>query len=926
MPDPDLTTVAGQKRKQPPDFARTSNAGRNSKRAKQVDARTILTQASDKALNRNGDLDVSSFVKAREFEIKAMETSMRASKRSLSSRAFQQVPNELRRRTASHNVKKVPKKLRSRAAREMKEDNTPTMTSRRRKANAHMRLRLHTVDRLQKMHARAKKKRAEVRERKGDSDQTEKEGSPAVHVRRLKKNELSKPEQPPAKFRKRQKHKSWLPTHVYHAKRAHMTEPKHPLWRFAIPLSPTEKSFRKTHRAGSLRGCVAWDTSYVSTIGLEGVESSLLGLLRSLGINEDALSGNRMTKWRAGTRSWHGWLRERDGEKRWISEVDIVWCSQEGLLTTTECSSVKIKEEKRKLFIRVHPSAFLQLWTEVLKVAKIQRPPAMVEDLRFELGSIHLTGPGSTEALLAALMPVPEVSDESTDSHAKTWSSLGLVTNPSILPQSAVLAFSVSDPRLRYPPQPIKTPVSDSANDELLQILAKWPPDKDRPPQSIFDRTARLTASRLLPSQKAINRRKGDALPGQFPAPAPTDPQIPALLLASQSPISGAQGSWTLILPWKCVLPVWRHIIYYPLSTGGNPRFGCLNETRQIAFEQGLPWFPGDYPGTQAGWEWELMERAKRKAVWEKRPKGKRVAWESLDLGQAKKGEIGLGWACDWEYLSLSSQATAKEPTTTQEESTNPTPESPVDPARVEKSQNPPCPIHQIPLQQSARLLANPNLICPTSHDIATINLTLLSRGHPITCARIYRLPISFPALRIQWLALACSILHPPNKRNIKTTNTTAKPASHPPDESHSLRTAYTAYSLLHPKEKTNDGPLQPGQPEYPSVPEADDLIGFVTTGNYDLGQGRGSAIGCVALSKVVHSSRSRQEATMREGTGKGEGVGVDDSSTTDGESQSVRKEIAELEKGLGKKVVSRLCVVRDAGQSVGRLARWELV
>ncbi|KAL9026637.1 MAG: hypothetical protein Q9180_007454, partial [Flavoplaca navasiana] len=262
MPDPDLTTVAGQKRKQPPDFAKTSSTGRNPKRAKQVDARTILTQASDKALNRNGDLDVSSFVKAREFEIKAMETSMGASKRSLSSRAFQQVPNELRRRTASHNVKKVPKNLRSRAAREMKEDNTPTMTSRRRKANAHMRLRLQTVDRLQKMHARAKKKRAGVREQKGDLDLPEKEGAPAVHVRRLKKNALSKPEQPPAKFRKRQKHKSWLPTHVYHAKRAHMTEPKHPLWRFAIPLSPAEKSFRKTHRAGSLRGCVAWDTSY----------------------------------------------------------------------------------------------------------------------------------------------------------------------------------------------------------------------------------------------------------------------------------------------------------------------------------------------------------------------------------------------------------------------------------------------------------------------------------------------------------------------------------------------------------------------------------------------------------------------------------------------------------------------------------------
>ncbi len=119
MPDQSLVPAAGHKRKQPPNFAKASNSNHNPKRAKQMDARTILTQASDKALNRNGDLDVSAFVKAREFEIKAMEESMGASKRSLSSRAFQQVPNSLRRRTASHNVKKVPKKLRHRATREV---------------------------------------------------------------------------------------------------------------------------------------------------------------------------------------------------------------------------------------------------------------------------------------------------------------------------------------------------------------------------------------------------------------------------------------------------------------------------------------------------------------------------------------------------------------------------------------------------------------------------------------------------------------------------------------------------------------------------------------------------------------------------------------------------------------------------------------
>ncbi|KAL8663738.1 MAG: hypothetical protein Q9168_008043, partial [Polycauliona sp. 1 TL-2023] len=636
----------------------------------------------------------------------------------------------------------------------MKDDNTPPMLSRRRKANAHMRLRLQTVDRLQKLHARAKAKRAEAKEQKGDASKTAEgdthavQDTPAVHFPRLKKDTLSKPEQPAAKFRKRQKCKSWLPTHLYHAKRAHMTEPKHPLWRFAIPLSLNEKGYRKTHRAGSLRGCVAWDTSYMSTIGAEGVEASLLGLLRSLGVDEGALSGTRMAKWRAGTRSWHGWLRERDGEQKWISEADIFWYSQEDPLPITEDSSKPAGKKKRRIFIRVHPSAFLQLWTEILKVAKIQRPPVMVEDLRFELGSIQIAGPGSTETLLAALNSVMKSNEAITHNGcAKTWSSLGLVTNPSTLPPNAVLGFNISDPRLRYPPRTLKPEISASANDELLKILAEWPPDNEKTPQSIFDRPARLTASRLLPSQKAINRRKGDALPGEFPAPAPTDPQIPVLSIATRSPTSGAQGSWTVLLPWKCVLPVWYHIMHYPLSTGGNPRFGCLNETRQIAFEHGVPWFPGDFPGTQAGWEWEMMERAKRKADWEKRPKGKRVAWESLDLRTSKQGEIGLGWACDWDYLfnptPLADPTTASKPATkdsatktiTKEDAANPAQNPPEDPKGIEGTEILPRPINHLPLEQSTRLLANPNLIPQTSKDIATINLTLLSRGHPITCA-----------------------------------------------------------------------------------------------------------------------------------------------------------------------------------------------
>lgn len=73
----------------------------------------ISTQNAPKELN------VAGFVKAREFEIKALEKSMARARKGLTTRAFQQVPRNMRRRTASHNVKKVPKRLRKRVVEEV---------------------------------------------------------------------------------------------------------------------------------------------------------------------------------------------------------------------------------------------------------------------------------------------------------------------------------------------------------------------------------------------------------------------------------------------------------------------------------------------------------------------------------------------------------------------------------------------------------------------------------------------------------------------------------------------------------------------------------------------------------------------------------------------------------------------------------------
>ncbi|EFE39431.1 hypothetical protein TRV_05828 [Trichophyton verrucosum HKI 0517] len=844
------------------------------KRVKIQDARTLAVQSSDTALSKTGELDVAAFVAARQFEIRALEAGIRKSKNAATTRAFQQVPKNLRRRTASHNVKRVPRRLRARAKREMIEDNTPTVTARRRKPTQLMRLRLESARRLQGLNARSKAKRQVAAKAKlaQSPHYAGHDSEVAPRIPKIKKNKLSHPHKPASKFRNRQICKTWLPTHMFHAKRAHLTEPKNPLWRFAIPLTPTEKCYRTTHRASGARGAIAWDISYMSTIGLEGTYTSLESLLRALGVNGQNAWGGNEYKWRNGTRSLRVWVYERDGQKRPIAPVQLIWCppKQDEDIEMTDADSVpkklqKSKTPRRRMFLRAHPSAFLQLWEELLKVAKIQKPQVMVEDLRFEIGSIEVAGPGSTEALLGALKPAlphgvdvwPEGSPEST------WLSLAGLTNPASLPRNALLSFNISDPRLRFPPKTIKIPNSAESHTKLMETLASWKPDSTQKlPPDLFSQPARRKACWQLPSQKAINRRKSEVSPGENVPPKSTDPNIPIILLASNnsSKNSNSQGSWTVLLPWKCVTPVWYYLLYYPLSSGGNPRFGGIQEQQQLAFESKKPWFPGDFPGTRAGWEWEIRERKREKEVWERKPKSKRVEYNSVNLGNGKSGEIGQGWACDWERLLSGPASMAVNHGVGPGERHN-------QPGRSETAEAdlimPPDLIQLDPLIASAiisklkksnQLPASMESLCQKPA-LATVSITLLGRGTPMRRSRIYRLPTSDLELRSKWLSLLNQLEGP-----LKKTGNDFEERAHLP------------------------------------IPQEEDLLGYVTSGNFNLAAGKGTGIGAILVNRICPHRT------------------LDDSSAPSTDKDRHQE---------GK--LMNVCIIRAAGESVGRLGRWEV-
>ncbi|CAF3464292.1 hypothetical protein SNK03_004949 [Fusarium graminearum] len=892
-------------KKRKADTSATNGRGDNFAQRRQMvyAARSIPAQPAE-AVFKDGNIDVQAFVAARQFEICALEQSKATSKAVSSSRAFQKPPRGLRRRTASHNPKRVPRRLRKRAVKEMKDDNTPVVEARRRKPRTtRARIRAETARKLGILATRKRKASLAKAKKDGDVDM---EKSLAVVGRaprpKIRRNELNEPPKPKAKFRKRQLNKTWLPTHSWHAKRARMTDPLDPLWRFAIPLTPNEKIHRPTHRAQGDRGAVIWETSYMSTIGLFGNRAGVERVLKRLGVIQDSCWNSKGIKWRLGSRSWTGVLsraingkQPNHDDRQIIGPCTILWNPESLMVEPNQ----EPKKEQRQVFFRIHPSAFLELFNELLSLTKQETPRLYIEDLRFEIGSIDLSGPGSTEALLAVLHPYSQ-KDEVKTTHAEMFKGLAGLTNAATLPADTVLSFSVQDPRFHYPPKRLEVPDDNDAQLRLLERIAAWPAEEDLKPYAIFDRDARHRAS-LLPSQKQVDKRKSKKAPGTLLKPIQTDPPIPITLLTSRAGTgTQTQGTWTLIAPWKCIQHIWYCLVHYPLSSGGNPRFAGLDEIRQVAFERGQPWFPGDFPGTKAGADWELEQRRKRKAAWERRPKSKRAVWESLDLGGGRKGEVGDGFASDFEMLFGPVGASECEESHGQDvmdvdndESTEST-----QALTLQKQQ---ClyQLRHIPKYTFTQATTSPTTFTVPRNALLGVRISVVSRGTITHCARIYRLPsqptpaprsseTEVPAtippdslslyslphdLRSQWLSQAPSFTEG-RDRSSRTSR---------PHDLESLKRQLAAELIAKPPSSVSPAANKSDMNGHPLVPNVEDLIGFVTTGSFSLSEGHGMAIGSIAVEKVLDDIRKN----AREG---------------------------------------RYCIVRNAGESVGWLARWEAV
>ena len=270
--------------------------------------------------------------------------------------------------------------------------------------------------------------------------------------------------------------------------------------------------------------------------------------------------------------------------------------------------------------------------------------------------------------------------------------------------------------------------------------------------------------------------------------------------------------------------------MHYPES-----RFGGVTEYNQICFEKRGMTFPGDWPGTRAGdEEGERMGRQLREK-WERRPDGKRESWGKILKGK-ERGEIGDPFKCDWGLLFKDSDETVTGNIRSIERIRNQAKE-----AMEEVKSGTPVEKKCFLLWSgyAKQLLSRKSPFVNSvdlSHALVPIRLHFLQRGNVTFRARIYRLPIDTEELE-KWIKLL-----------------------------------------------DRDAP-RPSKAEYPPCPGEKDLLGFVTTGNMSLSEGRGRAVGALSWARLE----------------------------------------TEEERWAEKKAFRRWCIVRDVGDDIARLAKWEV-
>ncbi|ANZ76390.1 BA75_04071T0 [Komagataella pastoris] len=617
------------------------------KRRKLYRSRIIRTEVQDPSF-KDERLNVEEFLKSREFEVNQLQMAQLKSKKNSSTRCFQSLPRSMRRRTASHNIKRVPRRLRPRMIREMTSNNGSILTKKPKHSRGRELYKLKRLHRLLKLATVAKSKgkpldlpagldlkeklrivRSHIAELQNAKD-AEVQTYDNMHLKFIKLhqqslnnklgsmdntavNELAVFKPHALKYSNRQKKFKWLPTHVWHAKRAHMIK----RWGFNIALQPSQKCYRATHRNYLHSHCIAWDTSYIGTIILHH-PTSLTPLIELVG----RLSKNKAIKpkFLKNHKIWEGIIYQDNEDS--IGHSQIIW---QDLANVKQC------------ILRVHPSLYESLFKLILKLAP---KDVTVFDCRYSLASFQVAGPAALTALGAVMK---------TATANENWKQLCSFRDNSMIPTGSSISFYINDPRYLNKPHKYHHNIREDELDLVIAIKEGKVFDSASF-EDLFTYQGRIKSYKNQPSLKELDLRRniivnndnvenlGKTLPRN-----PDDPLVPIHLSKLEN------GYYQVIVPWYWNLPVWYKLMRFP-----EVRYGGLRQMHQLNLESNRPTYPFDYPFWYHGFVSSFIQGRELQKKWELRPKGKRLSYSKLNIHSLPGellGELGDPFVSDWRYL-----------------------------------------------------------------------------------------------------------------------------------------------------------------------------------------------------------------------------------------------------------------------------------
>lgn len=708
---------------------------------------------------------------------------------------------------------------------------------------------------------------------------------------------------PPHDGGKREK-KGQLPTHIWHAKRAKMSTRDNPFFSKPTPLNMNTKTVRKMHRAYNTSAFMR-DASHRGFIQLSGSADDLKLVLLSIGVRHKGATAD----WVRGCRVWVGIIcgTGPSGHLEDVTPARAIWNPP----PIHAAASAEVPPEQRQVLVEVEPETeerVVELLQSAAKPLNEKSGSVAIRNLSTELGCIDLHGPGATGKLLNVVRPhhLPDAEGyESTH-----WRLLGALkrTQMDMLGYNICLGLSVAPPDR---PPPDRTAARyEGADDEVEELLAAqeaWATEANPQPFTLLDparRTKALYAIRRKQSQKDDKAGKDDD----------ADP-IPILLVCSHPQAHGLGPRWTLICQREAVKTFWLRLASQKTGPGAaRPiEVACFEETHRIHTECGVPFFPVDFPATRAGLTWELKERERLHNEWERRPKGKRTSWKSLDLRpqgcgdcSGHKGEHGDPFACDWEHMfALRSKPVKDDRAETKDakmgKKTQQDKQPHTDPPALDVESHTlmgsittvrPSSARDYILAAARRLEENtPQPTAVPEFGLVTVQITMLGGGVPNPRARVYTLPDKIhtenQALREAWLSEFESTRGAGKAGKQQSPNNSNR--RFPQLLGLKDRKQILAASLFG---GTDAIEAAGGQSERAGTPLAvleADLVGFVTSGGYNLATGRGQAVAHLSAARVVALGAAAAVANEKDGSW-------------------------------------HRCVVRNVGETLCRPAVWKLV